>query len=308
MNDRARTARRADPRRPARLRRGRHPGRPAAARAGRRPGRARRRARRAGRGRRTPPRACPRDVDLPEDLFTTDAEGLVARGDVDVVVEVIGGIEPARSLILTRARARRLRRHGQQGAARRGRRHAVRRRREGRARPLLRGRRRRRHPDPAAAARVARRRPGHPGARHRQRHHQLHPRQDGHLRRRVRRGARGGPGARVRRGRPDRRRRGLRRRRQGRDPGQPGLPHPGHRSPTCTARASPRSPPATSPRPREMGCVVKLLAICALENGARRPRRLGPRAPGDDPARRTRWPASARPTTRCSWRARPPAS
>jgi homoserine dehydrogenase len=34
-------------------------------------------------------------------LFTTDAAGLVAREDVDLVVEVIGGIEPARSLILT---------------------------------------------------------------------------------------------------------------------------------------------------------------------------------------------------------------
>jgi homoserine dehydrogenase len=42
----------------------------------------------------------PRDVDLPEELFTTDAEALVSRDDVDVVVEVIGGIEPARSLIL----------------------------------------------------------------------------------------------------------------------------------------------------------------------------------------------------------------
>jgi homoserine dehydrogenase len=43
----------------------------------------------------------PRDVDLPEDLFTTDAEALVSRDDVDVVVEVIGGIEPARTLILS---------------------------------------------------------------------------------------------------------------------------------------------------------------------------------------------------------------
>ncbi len=43
----------------------------------------------------------PRGVDLPDDLFTTDAEALVARGDIDVVVEVIGGIEPARSLILS---------------------------------------------------------------------------------------------------------------------------------------------------------------------------------------------------------------
>ena len=43
----------------------------------------------------------PRDVDLPEDLFTTDAEALVARDDIDVVIEVIGGIEPARTLILS---------------------------------------------------------------------------------------------------------------------------------------------------------------------------------------------------------------
>ncbi|MGN6251481.1 MAG: homoserine dehydrogenase [Marmoricola sp.] len=42
----------------------------------------------------------PRDVDLPEELFTTDALALVTREDVDVVVEVVGGIEPARSLIL----------------------------------------------------------------------------------------------------------------------------------------------------------------------------------------------------------------
>ncbi len=42
-----------------------------------------------------------RDVDVPSGLLTTDAAGLVARDDVDVVVEVIGGIEPARSLILT---------------------------------------------------------------------------------------------------------------------------------------------------------------------------------------------------------------
>ena len=38
---------------------------------------------------------------MPDGLLTTDAEGLVARDDVDLVVEVIGGIEPARSLILS---------------------------------------------------------------------------------------------------------------------------------------------------------------------------------------------------------------
>jgi homoserine dehydrogenase len=41
-----------------------------------------------------------RTVDLPRELFTTDAQALVTRGDLDVVIEVIGGIEPARSLIL----------------------------------------------------------------------------------------------------------------------------------------------------------------------------------------------------------------
>ncbi|KRC56844.1 MULTISPECIES: homoserine dehydrogenase [unclassified Nocardioides] len=43
----------------------------------------------------------PREVDVPAHLLTTDAAALVAREDVDVVIEVIGGIEPARSLILS---------------------------------------------------------------------------------------------------------------------------------------------------------------------------------------------------------------
>ncbi|HET7068414.1 MAG TPA: homoserine dehydrogenase [Nocardioides sp.] len=43
----------------------------------------------------------PRDVEVPTGLLTTDAAALVARDDVDVVVEVIGGIEPARTLILS---------------------------------------------------------------------------------------------------------------------------------------------------------------------------------------------------------------
>ena len=43
-----------------------------------------------------------RDRDLPVDpaLFTSDATALVNREDVDIVIEVIGGIEPARSLLL----------------------------------------------------------------------------------------------------------------------------------------------------------------------------------------------------------------
>ena len=38
------------------------------------------------------------------DLFTTDAEALVTRDDVDLVIELIGGIEPARSLLLAALR------------------------------------------------------------------------------------------------------------------------------------------------------------------------------------------------------------
>ena len=221
---------------------------------------------------------------MPAGLLTTDAAGLVARDDVDIVVEVIGGIEPARTLILAALE------HGarvvtankallaEDGAD------AVRGRREGRARPLLRGRRRRRDPDPAAAARVAGRRPGHPGARHRQRHHQLHPRQDGHHRRRLRRGARGGPGARAtpRPTRPPTSRASTPPPRPRSWPASPSTP--GSPPPTSTARASPRSPPPTSRRPARWARVVKLLAICERSTERRRRRRLGPRAPGDDPA------------------------
>jgi homoserine dehydrogenase len=41
-----------------------------------------------------------RDVVLPEGVLTRDTETVVADPDIDVVVEVIGGIEPARELIL----------------------------------------------------------------------------------------------------------------------------------------------------------------------------------------------------------------
>ncbi|CUR55949.1 Homoserine dehydrogenase [metagenome] len=42
----------------------------------------------------------PREVRVPDGLLTTDVMGLATRDDVDVVIELIGGIEPARSLIL----------------------------------------------------------------------------------------------------------------------------------------------------------------------------------------------------------------
>lgn len=42
----------------------------------------------------------PREVDLSADCLTTDLEAIVTDPDIDVVVELIGGLEPARSLIL----------------------------------------------------------------------------------------------------------------------------------------------------------------------------------------------------------------
>jgi homoserine dehydrogenase len=46
-----------------------------------------------------------RHPDVPQQLLTTDAQALVEREDVDLVVEVIGGIEPVRSLLLTALRS-----------------------------------------------------------------------------------------------------------------------------------------------------------------------------------------------------------
>ncbi|MEY3297501.1 MAG: Homoserine dehydrogenase [Cyanobacteriota bacterium] len=42
----------------------------------------------------------PRSVEIPADCLTTDLESIVTDPGVDVVVEVLGGLEPARSLIL----------------------------------------------------------------------------------------------------------------------------------------------------------------------------------------------------------------
>ncbi|WP_422740810.1 homoserine dehydrogenase [Micromonospora sp. WMMD729] len=45
------------------------------------------------------------DLPIDENLFTTDALGLIKRDDVDVVIEVVGGIEPARSWLVEALRA-----------------------------------------------------------------------------------------------------------------------------------------------------------------------------------------------------------
>jgi homoserine dehydrogenase len=47
----------------------------------------------------------PRSASIPPELFVTDGAALAVRADVDVVVELIGGIHPARELIETALRA-----------------------------------------------------------------------------------------------------------------------------------------------------------------------------------------------------------
>jgi homoserine dehydrogenase len=45
-------------------------------------------------------RAKSRSFPIPDHLFTTDLDAIVTDPDVDIIVEVMGGLEPARSLIL----------------------------------------------------------------------------------------------------------------------------------------------------------------------------------------------------------------
>ncbi len=120
-----------------------------------------------------------RGVELPAEVFTTDAASIVADPTIDLVVEVLGGIEPARELITEALKAGKpvvtankelLANVGAdlfavaetagvdllfEAAVAGG------------------------HPVHPPAARVARRRAGASGDRHRQRHDQLHPQPDG---------------------------------------------------------------------------------------------------------------------------------
>ncbi|MBA3956634.1 MAG: homoserine dehydrogenase, partial [Acidimicrobiia bacterium] len=46
-----------------------------------------------------------RPVELPEGVMTHDADGVVHNPDIDLVIELVGGIEPARSLVLDALKA-----------------------------------------------------------------------------------------------------------------------------------------------------------------------------------------------------------
>ena len=187
-----------------------------------------------------------RTADIPQELLTTDAESLILGADI--VIELIGGIEPARTLHPAGAQLRRGRHHRQQGAARHPRARAVRRGGAGRRPALLRGGGGRRDPDHPPAARQPRRRPRPAHPRHRQRHHQLHPRPHGHRRARA-----------SRRRSPTATELGLRRERTRPPTSRASTPRRRRRS----SRASPSTPPCRSngvPRghhgrhPRAGGC------------------------------------------------------
>ena len=174
----------------------------------------------AGRHRGPPASAHPRAAGIDRELLTADAHGLVTRPDVDIVVEVIGGIEPARSLLLAAmkngkpvvtANKALLAENGAEfhGAAREHGADLYYEAAVAGAIPLLRPLR-----ESLAGDTVHRVLGIVNGTTN-----FILDRMDSSGRR-LRRGAGGGPGAGLRRGRPDRRRRGIRRRRQGRDPGR----------------------------------------------------------------------------------------
>ena len=220
-----------------------------------------------------------RDPAVDPTMVMVTAAAVVADPEVDMVVEVIGGIEPARWLVLE-ASGRQERGHGEQGAAGRARRGAVRRGRRGRGRPLVRGGGRRGDPDRAPAQGVAGRGPGPAGPGDRQRHHQLHAL------------------ARWTRPAPATPRRWPRRPSSGYAEPDPsadvegfdaaakrailaaGLPHPGPRR-RRVPRGDHRRHRRRHPAAPAMGYTVKLLAIAEELDGERS---SCARPPGDDPA------------------------
>ena len=125
---------------------------------------------------------------------------LVVDPSIDVVVELIGGLEPTDGAGPGGPRSRQAGGHRQQGAAglTRGGGAADAGQGEGGG-PALRGGGGRRHPPGAGPARVADRRADPPGDGHRQRDDQLHPDQDERRGRRLRRRPGRGPGPGLRR-------------------------------------------------------------------------------------------------------------
>ena len=141
-------------------------------------------------------------LGLADGVYTPDGRDVINDPNVDIVVELIGGLEPARTLVLEAIAAGKhvatankalLAHHGRENIQGCG---------TAQGRRGLRGLCGRRHTaDPLPARRPCRQQdqllPGHP-----QRHLQLHPQRDDRQGRRVRRRAQSGPGGGLCRGRP----------------------------------------------------------------------------------------------------------
>ncbi len=107
----------------------------------------------------------PASVELADGVLTRDAHAVVADPDIDLVVEAIGGIEPARELILDAlANGKPVVTANKELLANVGA-ELLRGRRRGRRRPAVRSGGRRRHPDHPGPAREPARRADQPGAR-----------------------------------------------------------------------------------------------------------------------------------------------
>ena len=186
-----------------------------------------------------------RDVDLPTGILSNDLSRITKNREIKVVAQLIGGLEPARTIMLELLAKRQGRGDGQQGLAGRARPGAV--RHGARTGPVdrLRGVGGGRHSDHRHHQPVPVGQPDPVAPRDPQRHEQLHPHPDGGGDG-LRRGRGRGPAAGLCRGESGDGRRRHRRRAEAGDPGPPGVwragalarhPAAGHRHartrPTC---------------------------------------------------------------------------
>ena len=215
--------------------------------------------------------------------------------DADVIVELMGGIDPAREHVVASAAGRQAGGDGEQAAARAARRRALRARPRGRRSAALRGGGRRGDPDRAHDPGGLRGDRDRQGLRDRQRDDELHPHRDGGERRRLRRRALAGAGARLRGGRPDRRRERRRRGGEDGDPRAARVPHPGDA--LGGQLRGDRGDPARRPRLRQG---ARPLAEAARRRRTARRRDQRPRLPLLPLQRPSRWRRSRGLSTR-SW-------
>ncbi len=229
---------------------------------------ARRRAARGGPGRGAQPRQGARPAAAEPVLHRRRRARWSTIRDVDVVVEVIGGIEPARALIVDALMARQARRHREQGAAREPRRASCSRPPRARASTSC-SRRRWRGGIPL----IRPLRESLAGDRIRRVMGIVNGTTNYILTRMTEAGASFADALAEAQElgfaetRPHRRRRGLRRRGEGRDHRVASRSARASSPATCTARASPRSRADDIASARELGYVVKLLAVAEEIDG-----------------------------------------